>query len=60
MDSWEGVKSEEKLKELLGHDKAERMMKNITRTAKSKNKAALISDQQNQVNDMFRESLTFD
>ena len=60
IDSWEGTKSEEKLKELLGHDKAERMMKNITRTAKSKNKAALISDQQNQVNDMFRESLTFD
>jgi hypothetical protein len=60
IDSWEGTISEEKLKELLGHDKAERMMKNITRTAKSKNKAALISDQQNQVNDVFRESLTFD
>ena len=60
IDSWEGTKSEEKLKELLGPDKAERMMKDITTTAKSKNKAALTSDQQNQVKDMFRESLTFD
>ena len=60
IDSWEGTKSEEKLEELIGHDKAERIMKNITRTAKSKNKAALTSDQQKQVNDMFRESLTFD
>lgn len=34
MDSWEGTKSEEKLKELLGHDKAENLMKKITRTTK--------------------------
>jgi hypothetical protein len=27
MDSWEGTESEEKLKELLGHDKAESLMK---------------------------------
>ena len=58
MDSWEGTKSEEKLKELLGHDKAENLMKKITRTTKSKN--TLTSEQQNQVKDMFRESLTFD
>lgn len=58
MDSWEGTKSEEKLKELLGHDKAETLMKKITRTTKSKN--TLTSEQQNQVKDMFRESLTFD
>ena len=58
MDSWEGTKSEEKLKELLGHDKAENLMKKITRTTKSKN--TLTSEQQNQINDMFRESLTFD
>jgi hypothetical protein len=30
IDSWEGEKSEEKLKALLGHDKAESLMKNIT------------------------------
>jgi hypothetical protein len=58
MDSWEGTKSEEKLKELLGHDKAEHLMKKITRTTKSKN--TLTSEQQNQIKDMFRESLTFD
>jgi hypothetical protein len=58
IDSWEGTNSEEKLEEILGHDKAESLMKKITRT--TKNKTALTSDQQNQVKDMFRESLTFD
>ena len=61
IDSWEGTKSEEKLKALLGHDKAENLMKNITRTTTTtKNKAALTSDEQNQLKNMFRESLTFD
>ena len=61
IDSWEGTKSEEKLKELLGHEKAESFMKKITRTTTTtKDKAALTSDEQNQVKDMFRESLTFD
>jgi hypothetical protein len=58
IDSWEGTKSEEKLKELLGHDKAESLMKKITKTTTSK--STLTYDQQNQVKDMFRESLTFD
>ncbi|MFL6328408.1 MAG: hypothetical protein ACJ71I_13140 [Nitrososphaeraceae archaeon] len=58
IDSWEGTKSEGKLKEILGHDKAESLMKKITRTTKSK--CTLTYDQQNQVKDMFRESLTFD
>ena len=31
MDSWEGTKSEEKLKEILGLDKAESLMKRTTR-----------------------------
>ena len=65
IDSWQGTKSEEKLKELLGHDKAESFMKKITRTTTTtttttKNKAALTSDDQDQVKDMFRDSLTFD
>jgi hypothetical protein len=61
IDSWKGTKSEEKLKELLGHDKAESLMEEITkRTTKTKNKATLTSNQQKQVKDMFRESLTFD
>jgi hypothetical protein len=58
IDSWEGPKSEEKLKELLGHDKAESLMKKITRTTTSK--STLTDDQQNQVKNMFRDSLTFD
>ena len=58
IDSWEGTKSEEKLKELLGHDKAESLMKNITRTTAKK--AASTSDDQDKVKHMFRDSLTFD
>jgi hypothetical protein len=59
IDSWEGTKSEEKLKELLGHDKAEDLMKEIARRT-TKGKSTLTPDQQNQLNNMFRESLTFD
>jgi hypothetical protein len=59
ISSWEGRKSEEKLKEILCQDKAESLMKKIIRTT-TKNKTALTSDQQTQVKDMFRESLTFD
>ena len=42
IDSLEGTKSEEKLKELLGQNNAESLMKNITRT--TKNEAVLTSD----------------
>jgi len=59
IDSWEGTKSEEKLKELLGHDKAEDLMKEIARRT-TKGKSTLTPDQQSQLNNMFRESLTFD
>ena len=57
------VQNQKKKLELLGHEKAESFMKKITRTTTTtttKNKAALTSDEQNQVKDMFRESLTFD
>jgi hypothetical protein len=62
INSWEGTKSEEKLKEILGHDKAESLIEKITRrtTTRTGSKSTLTSDQQNQVKDMFRESLTFD
>jgi hypothetical protein len=61
IDSWEGTKSEEKLKELLGHDKAESLIKKMASTkTTTKSKSTLTSDQQDQVKDMFRESLTFD
>jgi hypothetical protein len=59
IDSWEGTKSEEKLKELLGDDKAKSLMKKITRRTTT-SKSTLTYDQQNQVKNMFRESLTFD
>ena len=58
IDSWEGTKSEEKLKELLGNDKAQSLMKKITETTTSK--STLTYEQHNQVRSMFRESLTFD
>jgi uncharacterized protein YjgD (DUF1641 family) len=48
IDSWEGTKSEEKLKELLGDDKAKSLMKKITRRTTT-SKSTLTYDQQNQV-----------
>jgi 3-methyladenine DNA glycosylase AlkC len=60
INSWEGTKSEEKLKEVLGHDRTESFMKKITRTTTTTSKSTLTSDQQKEVKDMFRESLTFD
>ncbi|MFL6385307.1 MAG: hypothetical protein ACJ712_10120, partial [Nitrososphaeraceae archaeon] len=56
IDSWEDTKSEQKLKEMLGHDKAESLMKNI----RTRTKSTLTYEQQKQVKDMFRDSLTFD
>ena len=48
IDSWEGTKSEEKLKELLGHDKAESLIKKMASTkTTTKSKSTLTSDQQN-------------
>jgi hypothetical protein len=44
---------------VLGYDKAESFMKKITRTTTT-SKSTLTSDQQKEVKDMFRESLTFD
>jgi len=59
IESWEGDKSEAKLEELLGHDRAEDLMKKITRGT-TKSKGTLTPNQRNQVMDMFRDSLTFD
>ena len=55
----ESTELEEKLEELLGHDKAEDLINKIIRT-RTKSKSTLTPNQQNQVKDMFRESLTFD
>jgi hypothetical protein len=51
-----GWMKRKKLKEMLGHDKAESLMKNIRTISKS----SLTYEQQKQVKDMFRDSLTFD
>ena|ERR671923_411330 len=57
LDFWkEGIISEEKLKEVLGHDKAEELLKNI----KAKKEANLTNEERKILNNMFRESLTFD
>lgn len=56
LDSWEGIRSEEKLKEILGQDKdAEDLLKNIK--AKEVN---LTNDERKRLSNMFKESLTFD
>ncbi len=59
IESWEGDESEAKLEKLLGHDRAEDLMKKIARET-TKSKDTLTPDQRNQVVDMFRDSLTFD
>ena len=59
LDSWdkEGIRSEEKLKEILGQDKAESLLKNIKAKEDDVN---LTNDEQKKLSNMFKESLTFD
>jgi DNA-directed RNA polymerase subunit F len=57
LDSWEGRRSEEKLKEILGQDKAaEDLLKNI----KAKEEVNLTNEERKRLSNMFKESLTFD
>jgi hypothetical protein len=55
LDSWEGVRSQEKLKVLLGPDNAESLFKKIKAS-----KSEITYDEQEKLQDMFKESLTFD
>jgi len=55
LDSWEGVRSEEKLKVILGQDKARSLFKKI-----NESKSEISHDEQEKLQDMFKESLTFD
>ena len=55
LDSWEGVRSEEKLKLILGQDKAQSLFKKINAS-----KSEITYDEQEKLQDMFKESLTFD
>jgi hypothetical protein len=53
---WEGVSSEEKLKEIMGSDKAERLLKKI-----NPNKESDLSNEDRKIlNDILKDSLTFD
>jgi hypothetical protein len=54
-DSWEGKKSEERLKEILGQDKAESLLKKIRA-----NKNEITENEQEDLQNMFKDSLTFD
>jgi hypothetical protein len=55
LDSWEGVKSQEKLRVILGENKAESLFKKIKAS-----KSEITYDEQEKLQDMFKESLTFD
>ena len=59
LDSWdkEGIRSEEKLKEILGQDNAESLLKNIKAKEDDVN---LTNDERKKLSNMFKESLTFD
>ena len=59
LDSWdkEGIRSEEKLKEILGQDKAESLLKNIKAKEDDVN---LTNDERKKLSNMIKESLTFD
>ena len=58
LDSWEGIRSEEKMKEILCQEKAEALLKNIN--AKKEEEVNLTNDERKRLSNMFKESLTFD
>jgi len=54
--SWDDINSEEKLKEIIGSDKAERLLKRI-----NPNKEGDLTDEdRKELNDILKDSLTFD
>jgi hypothetical protein len=54
LNSWEGKKSASKLREILGQNKSEELLKNIAEDVN------LSEDERTRLRGMFRESLTFD
>jgi len=55
-DSWEGISSIQKLKEIMGPDKAERLLGQIRA-----NKEVYLTDKErNALQDILKDSLTFD
>ena len=57
-DSWEGIRSEEKLNEIRSQDKAEDLLKSIE--VKEEEEVNLTNDERKKLSNMFKESLTFD
>jgi hypothetical protein len=55
-NSWEGTSSIQKLKEIMGPDKAERLLKQI----RANKKIYLTDDERDALKDILKESLTFD
>lgn len=55
-DSWEGISSIQKLKEIMGSDKAERLLRQI----KTNKKDYLTAEDRDALKDILKESLTFD
>jgi hypothetical protein len=54
LNSWEGKKSANELRKILGQNKSEELLRNIAGDAN------LSQDEQIRLRNMFRESLTFD
>jgi hypothetical protein len=54
LNSWEGKRSASKLREILGQNKSEELLRNITEDV------SLSEDEQIRLRNMFRDSLTFD
>jgi hypothetical protein len=54
MNSWEGKKSASQLREILGQNKSEEVLRNIAEDAN------LSEDERIRLRNMFRDSLTFD
>lgn len=54
-ESWDDINSREKLREILGQDKAEQLLKNI-----KQKKVDLTDEDRRGLNSILRESLTFD
>jgi hypothetical protein len=58
-DSWEGIRSEEKLNEVRSQDKAKDLLKN-TKSKEEEEEVNLTNDERKKLSNMFKESLTFD
>ena len=54
LNSWEGKRSASKLREILGQNKSEELLRNITEDV------SMSKDEQIRLRNMFRDSLTFD